>query len=83
MGTGNRYEQRLIAFSLWMAGLTGISGLLVLAGWIFDIQIFKTLLPGLVTMKANTAICFMMVGLAVCLHHFAPNRRLALPQRFI
>ncbi|HEX5361239.1 MAG TPA: PAS domain S-box protein, partial [Fluviicoccus sp.] len=78
MGTGNRYEQRLIAFSLWMAGLTGISGLLVLAGWIFDIQIFKTLLPGLVTMKANTAICFMMVGLAVCLHHFAPNRRLAL-----
>lgn len=39
-----------------------LSGIAVLVGWIFDIGILKSVMPGLVTMKANTAICFACTG---------------------
>jgi PAS domain S-box-containing protein len=42
-------------------------GLLVLIGWMFDIQIFKSVYPGFVTMKANTAIAFLLSGVALLL----------------
>lgn len=37
-------------------------GLIVLLGWMFNIQLLKTVLPGYVSMKINTAICFVLVG---------------------
>jgi hypothetical protein len=37
-------------------------GATVLAGWLFDISILKTLLPGFVPMKANTALAFVLAG---------------------
>ena len=40
-------------------------GLLVLVGWIFDISLLKTALPGLVSMKANTAIAFLLIGVSL------------------
>jgi len=50
------------------AGLvTAVVGLLVLIGWQFDIGLFKTFLPGTVTMKANTAASFLLAGLAIIL----------------
>lgn len=33
-------------------------GFIVIIGWCFDIGFLKSVLPGLVTMKANTAFCF-------------------------
>ena len=42
-------------------------GLLGLCGWILHISILKTALPGLVAIKANTAICFVLIGAALWL----------------
>ena len=39
-------------------------GLVVLTGWTFDIYYLKTFLPGQVTVKANTAICMVLLGIA-------------------
>ena len=39
--------------------VTGAVGILVIAGWIFDIGLLKSILPGWVTMKFSTAISFL------------------------
>jgi diguanylate cyclase (GGDEF)-like protein/PAS domain S-box-containing protein len=42
-------------------------GCLVLYGWAFHIEILKTVLPGLVTMKANTAVGIALSGASLWL----------------
>ncbi len=41
------------------AVLSILLGLFVIAGWIFDIQVFKSVFPGFPNMKFNTAVCFI------------------------
>lgn len=53
------YRNRL--FVKTNALLVGTVGSSVLLGWVFDISVFKSVLPGYISMKANTA-----VGLIVC-----------------
>lgn len=48
--------------------VTGV-GLLVLAGWIFDHEALKRVWPGLVAMKANAALCFVLAGVALLLRN--------------
>ena len=36
-------------------------------GWIFDLQLLKSILPGLPSMKANTAACFILGGFSLFL----------------
>lgn len=55
-------------------------GLLVLAGWVFDIPFLKGPVPGLVQMKADTAIGFLALGVALVLttgEQSARSRRVA------
>jgi PAS domain S-box-containing protein len=47
--------------ALWLGLLVVALGVLVLIGWTFDVAALKTVFPGLVSMKANTAI-----GMAFC-----------------
>ena len=46
------------------ATITVAIGVIVLLGWTFDIGILKTILPGFVNMKANTAFAFLCSGIA-------------------
>jgi PAS domain S-box-containing protein len=44
-----------------------VLGCVVLVGWLFNISLLKSIFPGLVTMKANTALCFLLAGVSLWL----------------
>lgn len=50
---------------------TFIIGCVVIFGWIFNIELLKSVLPGLVSMKANTALGFIAGGGALWCWHQA------------
>jgi PAS domain S-box-containing protein len=54
-------------FATLTAFLSVAAGAMVLIGWAFDIALLKSLLPGWVSMKANTAACFVLIGVALLL----------------
>ena len=53
--------------SLWLAIIVIAAGLAVLIGWILDIPAIKSIHPSLVSMKANTAFCFLLTGISMWL----------------
>lgn len=55
----------LTSFSKLGTVLVAVLGAGVLLGWAFDVQILKSVYPGFVTMKPNTAAGFLMAGLAL------------------
>ncbi len=44
-------------------------GIIAIVGWILNISVFKSILPGLPTMKVNTALCFILGGSSLWLWH--------------
>jgi PAS domain S-box-containing protein len=50
--------------------LSVVTGTLVLIGWVFHISILKTVVPGFASMKVNTAIEFILLGIALFLTQF-------------
>jgi PAS domain S-box-containing protein len=55
-------------------------GSIAMAGWISGVDLLKSVVPGLVTMKANTALCLMVMGgaLAVLSSRRASDRARAI-----
>lgn len=52
-------------------------GVIVLAGWIFHVQRLKGFIPGQVAVKANTAICFVLIGLSLWLAVSGASKRIS------
>jgi PAS domain S-box-containing protein len=48
------------------AAVAGL-GAVVLAGWAFDVSVVKSVVPGFVTMKANSAAAFVLAGASLLL----------------
>lgn len=67
----SKYSSRDLArwrvISIALAGLAFCIGAAALLGWILDNDYLKRVHPQLVTMKANTAVCLMLVSLSVLL----------------
>ncbi|HEY9652982.1 MAG TPA: PAS domain S-box protein [Coleofasciculaceae cyanobacterium] len=64
-----QFDRRLInalqAISLVASIVVAVIGCAVLMGWWFDIQTFKSILPQWVAMKPNSALGFVLSGLAL------------------
>src|SRR5688572_14902266 len=63
-GSGNLHE-RLRRFSRWAGVATVATSFMVTVGWILDIGALKGVLPGLATMKLNTAVAIALCGFAL------------------
>jgi len=61
-----RHSQSLVRVASAIA--IGV-GCLALIGWRFDIAIFKSVIPGTATMKANTAVAFILAGVSLSIHN--------------
>ena len=62
-----RLRRRLEDFSELCSFMVVVFGLITLSGWAFHIQTLKSFVPGQVAVKANTAACFLLIGIALWL----------------
>ena len=58
---------RLVFYARLFALVAIAVGMSVLIGWEFDVALLKSVVPGKVAMRPNTAICFMLAGFALLL----------------
>lgn len=50
-----------------LSAIVIVAAILVVYGWIFNVNIFKSVLPGIINIKFNTAVGFLLLGTAVWL----------------
>ena len=58
-------KSRIQQSSILLSGIIFALGIIVLIGWFAHIVTLETVIPGFITMKANTAICFLCCALAL------------------
>jgi len=58
-------NKKLNAASKITGFIVALTGIVVLTGWIFNIELLKSLSPNFVSMKVNTAICFVLTGIVL------------------
>jgi signal transduction histidine kinase/CheY-like chemotaxis protein len=67
------HHPALLVAQVMGAGVVGL-GLIVLFGWAAHVESLETIFPGYVSMKANTAACFVLSGLSLFLGYLTPRR---------
>src|SRR5271157_1811121 len=60
-----RTARKLSLFVAFCSLFSIAVGLVGLTGWVFQIETLKSVVPGLVAMKANTAVCFVLIGVSL------------------
>lgn len=65
-----------------IAWITIATGITVMAGWVFNIPILQTIVPGFIAMKFNPALCFVLFGSALLFTQYKKHR-LSTPLFFI
>ena len=60
-----RLESALSKFSKVASAGVALAGAAVVIGWWLDTVLLKSVFPGIVSMKANTAITFVCLGFAL------------------
>jgi len=72
-GASNTFPLRRFTQYARLAGAAAVvAGTLVLLGWLLDVGLLKSVLPGEIAMKPNTAICFVLIGASLLLLVLAP-----------
>ncbi|TSA16759.1 PAS domain S-box protein [bacterium] len=71
----NRLNMWISAFPRLAGAIAIAIGTTVIAGWIFDIELLKSLHPGMVSMKANAALAFILAGTSLLLLHSSAKSR--------
>jgi signal transduction histidine kinase len=62
----NNHQLSQLKFFSKIASIVAIIvGLVVIIGWTFNIESFKSIFPNIVAMKANTALCFILIGISL------------------
>lgn len=75
--SSTRIAVRLVRFSRVASCVVGLIGAIGLLGWLFNIAAFKQIVPGLASMKANSAVCCILCALALAsIHWHAGERRI-------
>ena len=65
-------------FSQFVAGISMLVGGIVLVGWFLNVPSLKIVLPGLASMKANTAACLALCGVSLWLLGIAGSSQASL-----
>jgi two-component system, cell cycle sensor histidine kinase and response regulator CckA len=73
--TQDRRAQAALPISLACGYIVVLMGTAGYAGWFFHIAFLRTALPGLMSMKANTAICLWLIGISLVLLSTLPSKR--------
>src|SRR5271157_297142 len=60
-----RTARKLSLFVAFCSLFSIAVGLVGLTGWVFQIETLKSVVPGLVATKANTAVCFVLIGVSL------------------
>ncbi len=66
-GSNTRVVRQMREWSRWLGFAVAVLGLSVLVGWATNSETLKSVLPGAATMKANTALGFVLLGASIIL----------------
>ena len=73
-------SRRLSAAPLYAAAIVTLISILVFAGWLFEVDFLKRIVPGYVFMNPTTAAAFILSSIALWLLQGADVRRIRLAQ---